>query len=59
MATRTIFGELICTKPYSKDQNEHNIMLPILLTSREMGIFTSKGFENLSTVTPPMGTENE
>ncbi len=59
MATRTIFGELIRTKLYSNDQNEHKIMLPILLTSREMGIFTSKGSENLSTGTPPMGTENE
>ncbi len=58
MATRTIFGTDL-HKLYSNDQNEHKIMLPILLTSREMVIFTSKGFKNLSTVTPPTETENK
>jgi hypothetical protein len=47
-ATRTIFGELIHTKPYSNDRHEHNVRVPLSLPSRETGIFTSKEFENLS-----------
>jgi hypothetical protein len=58
-ATRTAFGELIRTSPHSNNKHEHPIRLPLSLVTRETGIFLSKGFENLSTATPPITVENE
>jgi hypothetical protein len=59
IATRTAIGELIRTSPHLNSQHEHLIRLPLSLTTRETGIFVSKGFDNLSMATPPIEVENE